>query len=106
MTDLKILKISTFQREEEKLSPLLDREKSEIEMVERVLAAVEEIERLHQSNQLDLYIAKAKFSHLKEQYPKEYKIYELPFIASTVVVPLLSMEMAKWTVLDEPRYYF
>ena len=31
--------------------------------------------------------------------------YELPYIASTVVVPLLKEEMEKWNVLDEPRRF-
>lgn len=31
--------------------------------------------------------------------------YELPYIASTVVVPLLKPEMEKWNVLDEPRRF-
>jgi hypothetical protein len=31
--------------------------------------------------------------------------YELPYIASTVVVPLLKAEMDKWNVLDEPRRF-
>ena len=38
----------TFQSEEEKLSILVEREKDEIEMLETVLAAVENIETLHQ----------------------------------------------------------
>jgi hypothetical protein len=37
-----------FQSEEEKLSILVEREKDEIEMLETVLAAVENIETLHQ----------------------------------------------------------
>ncbi len=74
-------------------------------MIESVLAAIEEIEQLHHLKQLDLHTAKLKFSELRETYPKEYKMYELPYIASTVVVPLLTSEMAKWVVLDEPRYF-
>ena len=31
--------------------------------------------------------------------------YELPYIASTVVVPLLKAEMDRWNVLDEPRRF-
>jgi len=34
-----------------------------------------------------------------------WRSYELPYIASTVVVPLLKPEMDKWNVLDEPRRF-
>jgi hypothetical protein len=63
----------TFQSEEEKLSILVDREKEEILMLESVLAAVENIENLHQNKELDLNLAKEEFSKLKERFPQEYR---------------------------------
>ena len=34
-----------------------------------------------------------------------FRSYELPYIASTVVAPLLKAEMERWNVLDEPRRF-
>ena len=47
---------------------------------------------------------KARFEKLQILNVRS-RSYELPYIASTVVVPLLKVEMDKWNVLDEPRRF-
>ena len=42
-------------------------------MLQSVLEAVESIETLHQSKDLDLARAKEEFSKLREQFPQEYR---------------------------------
>ena len=71
------LMVVFMQSEEEKLSILVDREKEEISMLQCVLTAVENIETLHQSKDLDLARAKEEFSKLREQFPQEYRFAQL-----------------------------
>ncbi len=74
----------------------------QIETIEGVLALVEELEQSHESGTLDLPTALSSFRRMERDYPTEYRGYELPHIASTVVAPLLKRELAGWAVLDAP----
>ncbi len=98
-------KVDVLKVEEEKLSRLVDREKEHIGVIRGVLDVVEELEERHESGKLDLETARGSFRRLEKEYPQEYRVYELPHIASTVVAPLLKKELSGWAVLDAPFKY-
>ncbi|TRY76202.1 hypothetical protein TCAL_11554 [Tigriopus californicus] len=97
--------VELLQKEEEKLSVLVERESNVIQSLESVLTIVEQIESLHESAQLDLVTAQALFQRMSTEFPAEYQDYGLPHIAVTVVSPLLKAEMNEWDVLAQPSRY-
>ncbi len=78
---------------------------SQIDTLRGVLSLVEDLEDRHESGTLDLPSALASFRRMEKEYPAEYRAYELPHIASTVVAPLLKKELTGWAVLDAPFKY-
>ena len=95
-------RISVLQSEEEKLAELLEVEQQQIGTLEGVLEMVEKIEVLHEEKRVDLESALTMFRKMNEDYPEEYRLYELPYIATTIVAPLLKSELSTWQVLDAP----
>ena len=95
-------RVEVLRVEEEKLSRLVEREKEEIEVLEGVLDMVEKLEMLHEEKRLDLNTAMELFRKMNSRYPEEYRLYELPHIAITIVAPLLKPELSGWSVLDAP----
>lgn len=96
-------RVEVLQREEEKLSELVEREKETIGALHRVLEKVEKLEGLHEAGRLSLEDALDMFRAIAEDHPREYRVYELPHIATTIVAPLLKAELKDWRPLDRPR---
>ena len=42
---------------------------------------------------------------MSRDYPNEYRLYELPHIATTIVAPLLKKELMLWKPLVDPDKY-
>ena len=63
---------------------------------------VEKLETLHEERSLDLGTALEAFRSMSERFPDEYRLYELPHIATTIVAPLLKTDLQGWAVLDAP----
>ena len=86
-----------LQREEEKLSSLVDKEKKQIEAMEEILAVLDNLEQQHNTGHLDHELAVRAFTKLKEEFPKEFHEFELSYCAQTVVIPLVKRSLGSWT---------
>ena len=89
--------MEVLQREEEKLSSLVDKEKKQIEAMEEILAVLDNLEQQHNTGHLDHELAVRAFTKLKEEFPKEFHEFELSYCAQTVVIPLVKRSLGSWT---------
>ncbi len=96
-------RVEVLQMEEEKLANLVDAEKEQLDQLKSVLDIVEELEAAHEAKDLDLETAMNKFRRMSRDYPKEYQVYELPHIASTIVAPLIRARLSDWRPLEQPQ---
>ena len=96
-------KVQVLAIEEEKLSVLVEKEKKQIETLEDVLSAVEKLEKAHEEGILDLSTAKETFAVMRDKFCEEYERYEIPYIAITIVSPLLKKELRFWRPLEDER---
>jgi tuftelin-interacting protein 11 len=94
-------RIEVLQQEEEKLNTIVEKENLEISTLEDVLALVEKLETAHNDGNLDLLTASETFHAISSQYPNEYRAYELPYMATTIVTPLIQKELCKWRPLED-----
>ena len=90
-------RVEVLQREEEKLSSLVDKEKKQIEAMEEILAVLDSLEQQHNTGHLDHELAVRAFTKLKEEFPKEFHEFELSYCAQTVVIPLVKRSLGSWT---------
>ena len=98
-------KIEVLQNEEEKLAILLDKEKKEMNTMKALLELVEELESRHQKGDMDLETARTMIESMEKKYPEEYRGLELPYVAMTIVVPLLKSQLQSWSCLDKPHLH-
>lgn len=96
-------KVEVLQMEEEKLANLVDAEKEQIGQLRGALEMVEKLEVAAEEKHLDLDSAMEAFKKMSEEYPREYRVYELPHIASTIVSPLIKTQLGEWRPLQEPE---
>ena len=96
-------RVEVLQQEEEKLNKVVEKENKEIDTLEGVLGMVEKLETAHNSGNLDLNTAKDTFQAMSSQYPNEYRTYEVPYIATTIVTPLIQKELCKWRPLEDGK---
>ena len=98
-------RIETLQKQEENLAVLCQREKEEIETLQQLLEQVEHMEEMNADGNLDLESAKAMFEKMRRNFAKDYEQLEMPYIAMTLVVPLLQKQMKSWSPLSQPHMH-
>ena len=99
-------RVEVLQQEEEKLSKIVEKENKEIHTLEGLLLMVEKLETAHSNGNLDLESAKETFQAMSSQYPNEYRAYEIPYIATTIVTPLIQAHLFKvcrWRPLEDGK---
>ena len=98
-------RMEVLKTEEEKLVILTERESGEIKTLNEILEAIEKLEALHEKGDLDLESAREMLEKLSKKYPKEYRGLEMPYIAMTIVVPLLKQQLKSWDCLENPHVH-
>ncbi|CAB4066231.1 TFIP11 [Lepeophtheirus salmonis] len=105
-------RIEVLTVEEEKLSSIVNKESSEIHILNKILDALDTIEERHSKGNLSSEDSLQLFTELKTNFTKDYIRYEIPYIASTVVNPILKKELSVWNPLissanspEEDPYY-
>ena len=98
-------RIDTLQKQEETLAVLCQREKEEIETLQDLLEQVEHMEEINAKGNLDLESAKAMFEKMRRNFAKDYEQLEMPYIAMTLVVPLLQKQLKNWSPLTNPHMH-
>ena len=96
-------KVEVLEREEEKLNRVVEKETSEIKKLEGVLGMIEKLEAAHNGGNLDLETCKESFQVMVDEYPSEYRLYEIPYIATTIVTPLIQKELCRWRPLEDGK---
>ena len=96
-------KVEVLEREEEKLNEIVEKETNEIKKLELVLSMIEKLEASHNCGSLDLETCKESFQVMTREYPSEYNAYEIPFIATTIVTPLIQKELCRWRPLEDGK---
>jgi tuftelin-interacting protein 11 len=99
-------RVEVLQREDEKIEVLLERERHEISTLTGVLESVEKLEAMHAQGGLDMNSARDMLAQLESKYPEEYRGLEMPYIAITIVVPLLKADLLGWNILEQPHRNF
>jgi len=92
-------RVSVLESEGEKLSVLVDREKEQVENLEQIIAVIDRLEQKFVSGSLDMELALKAFKKLKDEFGKEFKEFELQYMASTIVVPLVKNSLTDWVPL-------
>ena len=92
-------KVQVLEREGEKMSDLVEQEKKQIKAMEEILVVLDTLEENHNSGSLDQETAVRAFTRLKEEFPREFKTFELSYCAQTVVVPLVKESLEDWNPL-------
>ncbi|XP_040582853.2 LOW QUALITY PROTEIN: tuftelin-interacting protein 11 [Lepeophtheirus salmonis] len=92
-------RIEVLTVEEEKLSSIVNKESSEIHILNKILDALDTIEERHSKGNLSSEDSLQLFTELKTNFTKDYIRYEIPYIASTVVNPILKKELSVWNPL-------
>ncbi|XP_023335481.1 tuftelin-interacting protein 11 [Eurytemora carolleeae] len=92
-------RVSLLDSEGEKLSILVDREKDQIESLEQIIAVIDRLEQKFVDGTLDMELALKAFQRLKDEFQKEFREFELQYVASTIVVPLVKSSLLGWTPL-------
>jgi tuftelin-interacting protein 11 len=95
-------RVEVLKMEEEKLSNLVEAEKDQMDQLKGVLEMVEKLEAAHEAKSLDLDTARIAFKKMSSEFRNEYRMYELPHIATTIVSPLLRSHLSDWRPLEEP----
>lgn len=98
-------RIDTLQKQEETLAVLCQREKEEIETLQELLEQVEHMEEINAKGNLDLESAKTMFDKMRRNFAKDYEQLEMPYIAMTLVVPLLQKKLKNWSPLTNPHMH-
>ena len=98
-------RIEVLQKEEEKLAVLCEREQNEIQTLNQLLVAVEKMESFHNKGDLDLESAKEMFERMQDKFPQDYRYLEMPYMAMTIVVPLLKKRLQDWSPLSAPHMH-
>ena len=94
-------RVEVLEEEEKKLSTIVDKERSQISSLEGLLSRIEKLEQAHDEKLLDLDTAKEQFLEMKRDFPDEYSSYEIPYIAVTIVSPLIRVDVSRWRPLDD-----
>ena len=89
-------RVEVLQSEGERLADLVEREKLQIDAMEEVISVLDTLEEKHNAGHLDNEIAVRAFTRLKEEFPKEFREFELSQCAGTVVIPLVKSSLAEW----------
>ena len=92
-------RVSVLEREGEKLSALVEKEKQQISAMEEIIGVLDMLENSHNSGKLDQDTAVKAFSRLKEEFGTEFRDFELAYCAQTVVVPLVKESLSTWSPL-------
>jgi len=92
-------RVTVLQTEGEKLSNLVEKEKEQIESLEQIIAVIDRLEKKFVDGSLDMELALKAFKKLKEEFGKEFQEFELQYVASTIVVPLVKNSMMEWVPL-------
>ena len=92
-------RVQVLEREGEKMSDLVEQEKKQIKAMEEILVVLDTLEENHHRGSLDQETAVRAFTRLKEEFPKEFKTFELSYCAQTVVVPLVKESLEGWSPL-------
>ena len=90
-------RVEVLQSEGERLGDLVEREKLQIDAMEEILSVLDSLEEKHNTGNLDHEIAVRAFTRLKEEFPKEFREFEISGCAGTVVIPLVKRSLAGWT---------
>jgi len=92
-------RVSVLESEGEKLSVLVEKEKEQIESLEQIIAVIDRLEQKFVDGSLDMELALKAFRKLKDEFSKEFQEFELQYVASTIVVPLVAKSMERWIAL-------
>merc|ERR1711970_1053924 len=92
-------RVTVLQTEGEKLSALVDKEKEQVESLEQIIAVIDRLEQKFVDGSLDMELALKAFRKLKEEFQKEFKEFELQYVATTIVVPLVKSSLINWVPL-------
>ena len=92
-------RVQVLQSEGEKLTELVEKEKNQIDSISQIIAVIDKLEEKHNDNNLDMELALRAFQKLKQEFVVEYQQYQLGYIASTVVVPLIKAQLSTWQPL-------
>lgn len=95
-------KIVTLNHESSKFEILLENEEKELKYIDQASLLSEMLQTKHNNNVLTLSEAANIFREFKENYPKIYHTYEIPFLAPTFISPLLKELFSKWNPLANP----
>ena len=98
-------RIEVLRQEEEKLAVLCEREQNEIQTLNELLEAVEKLESFHEKGDLDLESAKQMFEKMQDKFPQDYRYLEMPYMAMTIVVPLLKKRLQDWSPMTAPHVH-
>ena len=90
-------RVEVLQVEGEKLNDLVDKEKAQIEAMEEIIDVLDKLEEKHNSGALDHDLAVQAFTKLKDEFPREFRVYELHYCAQTVVIPLVKQSLSSWS---------
>ena len=89
-------RVEVLQNEGERLADLVEREKLQIDAMEEIIAVLDRLEERHNAGHLDNELAVRAFTKLKEEFPKQFREYEISLCAGTVVIPLVKSSLADW----------
>ena len=85
--------------EGQKLTDLVEKEKAQIDSISQIIAVIDKLEEKHTKDNLDMELALRAFQKLKEEFGQEFQEYQLGYMASTIVIPLLHKSLAGWQPL-------
>jgi len=92
-------RVEVLEREGEKLSNLVEKEKQQIEAMEQIIDVLDKLEERHITGELDQELAVKAFTKLKEEFSSEFQEFELSYCAQTVVIPLVKQSLVTWSPL-------
>ena len=54
---------------------------------------------------LDLESAREMFEKMRDKFPQDYRYLEMPYMAMTIVVPLLKKRLQDWSPMTAPHMH-
>ena len=88
-----------MQSEGEKLTELVEKEKAQIDSISQIIAVIDKLEERHNNKTRDMELALRAFKKLQQEFRLEFQTYQLGYIATTIVLPMLQKNLNSWQPL-------
>jgi len=92
-------RVQVLQMEGEKLTELVEKEKAQIDSISQIIAVIDKLEERHDNETLDMDLALRAFKKLQQEFRVEFQMYQLGYIATTIVLPMLKKNLSSWQPL-------